>query len=142
MVSGIDQPFWACRSITCVGLSTPAHASALDELLAWKGRSGRGFVLDSFWSAWDAFAQSSSYRETIQNAVGYGNDTDTTAAIAGGLAGIYWGTAEEADGIPTEWLAVLRGKELVEAIAGPIRRSTKLGSEPKQRRPTQPPDSS
>ena len=29
---------------------------ALEELEAWTGRGGRGFVLDAFWSAWDAFA--------------------------------------------------------------------------------------
>ena len=50
--------------------------------------SGRGVVWDSFWSAWDAFAGANDYREAIQRAVAYGNDTDTTAAIAGGLAGI------------------------------------------------------
>jgi len=99
-------------------LSTPAHASVLAELMAWTGRSGRGFVVDSFWSAWDAFALSGSYRETIQHAVGYGNDADTSAAIAGGLAGIYWGTDEESGGIPAAWLTALRGKELVEEILG------------------------
>ena len=88
--------------------------------MAWTGRSGRGFVVDSFWSAWDAFALSGSYRETIQHAVGYGHDTDTSAAIAGGLAGIYWGTDESAGGIPAAWLTALRGKELVEEILGEI----------------------
>ena len=32
-----------------------------------------------------------TYRETITRAVAYGHDTDTTACIAGGLAGAYWG---------------------------------------------------
>ena len=50
-----------------------------------------------------------SYRETIERAVGYGNDTDTTAAIAGGLAGIRWGLDEADGGIPAEWLEALRG---------------------------------
>ena len=94
---------------------------ALAELMAWTGRSGRGFVLDSLWSAWDASALSGSYRETIQHAVGYGNDTDTSAAIAGGLAGLYWGTDEEAGGIPVEWLGALRGKELVEEMLGDLK---------------------
>lgn len=101
-------------------LSTPTHASVLAELMAWTGRSGRGFVVDSLWSAWDAFALSGSYRETIQHAVGYGNDTDTTAAIAGGLAGLYWGTHEEAGGIPAQWLEALRGEELVDGILGEV----------------------
>ncbi|MEO7332457.1 MAG: ADP-ribosylglycohydrolase family protein, partial [Gemmatimonadales bacterium] len=87
---------------------------ALDALLAWSGRAGRGHVLDSFWSAWDAFAGSRDYASAVIRAVEYGRDTDTTAAIAGGLAGLYWGEGT----IPAEWLAGLRGKELVEEILG------------------------
>ena len=52
--------------------------------------------------------------------MGYGNDTDTSAAIAGGLAGIYWDTDAEASGVPTAWLAALRGEELVEEILGEL----------------------
>lgn len=70
----------------------------------------------SFWSAWEAFAISSSYRDTIVRAVRYGNDTDTTAAIAGGLAGIRWGLDESSGGIPAEWLDALRGKDVVDRI--------------------------
>jgi ADP-ribosyl-[dinitrogen reductase] hydrolase len=39
-----------------------------------------------------------------------GNDTDTTACIAGGLAGMLYGY----DGIPARWIEALRGKHLVE----------------------------
>ncbi|MCU0506216.1 MAG: ADP-ribosylglycohydrolase family protein, partial [Chloroflexi bacterium] len=67
------------------------HLAALDTIEAWQERSGRGYVVDSFWSAWDAFARAGSYEETIVRAIRYGNDTDTTAAIAGGLAGVHWG---------------------------------------------------
>lgn len=87
----------------------PVMAEAFDHLLAYTERGGRGRVWDSFWSAWDAFAGAQSYQETIERAVAYGHDTDTTAAIAGGLAGIYWGI----DGIPAEWLAGMRGREIV-----------------------------
>jgi ADP-ribosylglycohydrolase len=45
-----------------------------------------------------------------------GHDTDTTAAIAGGLAGLRWGLDEGEAGIPREWLAALRGREMVEEI--------------------------
>ena len=38
------------------------------------------------------------------------NDTDTTAAVAGALAGTIYGAAS----IPEEWLDVLRGKEIIE----------------------------
>ncbi len=43
----------------------------------------------------------------------YGNDTDTTAAIAGGLAGLYWGLDESAGGIPAAWLNEPRDQEQV-----------------------------
>ena len=88
----------------------PGYLAALDQIESWTERSGRGFVVtDSLWSAWDAFAGANSYEDAIKRAVAYGNDTDTTAAIAGGLAGIYWGI----DGIPAEWLAGMRGKDIV-----------------------------
>ena len=74
----------------------------------------------SFWSAWEAFATGSSYRHTIMRAVRYGNDTDTTAAIAGGLAGIRWGLDESSGGIPAEWLTALRGNRVVDQILAKI----------------------
>jgi ADP-ribosylglycohydrolase len=83
--------------------------AALDHLEGWPERGGRGRVWDSFWSAWDAFAGAGSFQETIERAVAYGNDTDTTAAIAGGLAGIRFGL----DRIPPDWLARMRGREIV-----------------------------
>ena len=90
----------------------PEMIEALDHLLAWPEREGRGRVWDSFWSGWDAFAGASSYQETVERAIAYGNDTDTTAAIAGGLAGIHWGV----DGIPPEWLQGMRGREAVDPL--------------------------
>jgi len=79
--------------------------AALDFVETYPDRGGRGRVWDSFWSAWDAFAGAPDYQATIQRAVAYGDDTDTTAAIAGGLAGIYWGLS----GIPAVWIAAMRG---------------------------------
>jgi len=93
------------RSLYVGDPARAAHRTALDELETWGPRSGRGFVLDSFWSAWDAFAGASDYASTVARAIRYGNDTDTTAAIAGGLAGIRWGW----DGIPLAWRRGLRG---------------------------------
>lgn len=86
--------------------------NALDALEAWTGRSGRGYVIDSLWSAWDAFAGAKSYRDTIERAVRYGHDTDTTACIAGGMAGARFGLGA----IPTDWLGGMRGKPIVEPL--------------------------
>src|SRR5690606_35152573 len=84
----------------------PSFASVLRGLLAHRAHvkdPGGGWGLDCFWSAGEAFASASSYREPIERCIRYGHDTDTTAAIAGGLAGLRWGI----DGIPAEWLEAL-----------------------------------
>lgn len=89
----------------------PDFLPVLDQLLAHRAalrRPGGGWVLDSFWSAWGVFATAQSYRHTIERAVRLGHDTDTTAAIAGSLAGLRWGLA----GIPVEWLSALRGRDI------------------------------
>jgi hypothetical protein len=52
--------------------------------------------------------------------VRYGHDTDTTAAIAGGLAGLRWSLDEREGGIPAEWLSGLRGQDVVGPLLGRI----------------------
>ncbi len=97
----------------------PAFVPVLEELVAHRAllrRAGGGWVLDSFWSAWNAFAAARSYRDTIERAVRLGQDTDTTAAIAGGLAGLRWGIEEREGGIPADWMSALRGKDIVEGL--------------------------
>lgn len=73
-------------------------------------RSG-GFVLDTERAALWRLANTSSYAECVLAAVNLGDDTDTTAAVAGGLAGIVYGM----EGIPSEWLDALLGKATIDA---------------------------
>jgi ADP-ribosylglycohydrolase len=110
-----DALAWAFSEYPLVCGDTPElehHGGAFEELRTWTGRRGRGFVVDSFWSAWDAFAGATDYADTIRRAIAYGGDTDTTAAIAGGLAGARWGW----ESIPLEWRRGMRGH----AIAQPL----------------------
>jgi ADP-ribosyl-[dinitrogen reductase] hydrolase len=93
--------------------AAPADAIvALDAFESWTERSGRGRVVDSFWSAWDAFAGAQDYRSAVVAAVAYGRDTDTTAAIAGGLAGAYFGI----ESVPSEWHRGLRDRFVPQAL--------------------------
>lgn len=71
--------------------------------------SSTGYVLHSLEASLWCFLKSDSYEETVLKAVNLGNDTDTTAAIAGGLAGIYYGL----DAIPKDWMDVLVKKETI-----------------------------
>lgn len=72
-------------------------------------RSG-GFVRDTYDAALWCLANTESYAECVLAAVNLGHDTDTTAAVAGALAGIAYG----AHTIPAEWLEALRGRELID----------------------------
>lgn len=73
-------------------------------------RSG-GYVLDTLLAAVWCLTTTDSYEQCVLKAVNLGSDTDTTAAVAGGLAGIVYGAA----GIPEEWMDTLRGKSLIES---------------------------
>jgi len=67
---------------------------------------GTGYVLDSLHSArWACLGQ--DYETIVKRAISLGNDTDTTACIAGGIAGLRHGAGR----IPTRWLEQLRGTE-------------------------------
>ncbi len=73
---------------------------------------GGGYVVDSLRSVRMVLYKAASYEMVVKAAVALGDDTDTTAAIAGGLAGIYYGF----DSIPKRWFMELRGKELVQPL--------------------------
>jgi ADP-ribosylglycohydrolase len=73
---------------------------------------GAGYVVDSFWSAIHCLLATSNYEDCVKHAIALGNDTDTTAAIAGGLAGLLYGE----DALPKRWIAALHGKEIVESL--------------------------
>lgn len=57
---------------------------------------GSGFVYATFWNALFCFTVTNSYLDCIREAVLMGGDTDTTAAVAGMIAGAHYG----ASGIP------------------------------------------
>jgi ADP-ribosyl-[dinitrogen reductase] hydrolase len=59
-----------------------------------------GYVIDTLESSLWCLLNSSSYSEAVLKAVNLGGDTDTTAAVTGGLAGIYYGV----ENIPKQWM--------------------------------------
>jgi ADP-ribosyl-[dinitrogen reductase] hydrolase len=68
-----------------------------------------GYVLHSLEAGFWCFLNSDSYEETVLKAVNLGEDTDTTAAIAGGLAGMYYGI----ENIPQKWIdKVVRSNDI------------------------------
>jgi ADP-ribosylglycohydrolase len=94
--------------------SEPAHLSELEFVTrpehGRRIRSG-GYVLTTLWAA-RAVLEEDSYEAVLRAAIALGEDTDTLACVAGGLAGIRHGI----EAIPGHWLAALRGRELVEPL--------------------------
>ena len=62
-----------------------------------------GYVIHSLEAAVWAIGNSNSYVEAVLKAVNLGKDTDTTATITGGLAGVIYGIGE----IPQKWISSL-----------------------------------
>ena len=79
--------------------------------IPWEGR-GTGYVVDCLRSAFMILEQASDYEDAIKRAVLLGNDTDTTACVTGGLAGIRYGLRK----IPERWLNALKEREKVEVL--------------------------
>jgi ADP-ribosyl-[dinitrogen reductase] hydrolase len=88
-------------------------ALTLDFVLSEKNRTpkGSGYVVDSLWSSRHA-CRETSYEDIVKAAIALGDDTDTTACIAGGLAGIHFGF----EAIPLKWTDALRGRDIVKPL--------------------------
>lgn len=66
--------------------------------------TGTGYVVDSLWSAFDSITETTTLEDALKYAISLGNDTDTTACVAGGLAGALYGYSA----IPERWMRELR----------------------------------
>ncbi len=75
---------------------------------------GTGYSVDALEAALWAVGGAADFRDAILRAANLGDDADTTAAIAGQLAGARWGWT----GIPAEWRERIVAGERIAAIAG------------------------
>lgn len=71
-----------------------------------------GYVVDTLEAALWCLLTTNSYRDCVLKAVNLGGDTDTIAAVAGGLAGALYGY----DAIPLEWRDTLIKREYIEEM--------------------------
>lgn len=93
--------------------------------------SPNGYVVTAFQAAWSAIHHTPvpddvpclHLQHSLDTAIRIGNDTDTVAAIAGGLLGARWG----ASAVPAEWRRIVYGypgrtaEDLVEAVTLAVR---------------------
>ncbi len=72
-----------------------------------------GYVVDTLEAAIWCLLNNDDFASTVLTAVNLGYDTDTAAAVAGGLAGIVYGMS----GIPAQWIDVLSKRDEILSLA-------------------------
>lgn len=71
-----------------------------------------GYVIEVLESGiWSVLA-ADTFADTLRAIIVLGHDTDTAAAIAGGLAALYYGR----EGMPAEWVEALARKDEIVAL--------------------------
>lgn len=75
-----------------------------------KGIRSGGYVVETLEASLWCLLNTDSYAAAALKAVNLGGDTDTTAAVVGGLAGLAYGM----EGIPADWTEKLAGKDTIE----------------------------
>jgi ADP-ribosylglycohydrolase len=114
-LAAVDDP-WQ-RAVAVLRALYGSNTPFLEELEGTirpddtSGGRGTGYVVDCLRSALWATEQG-NYEQVVKAAIALGHDTDTTACVAGGIAGLRDGV----DAIPERWRAELRGVELVEPL--------------------------
>ena len=86
--------------------SSPALQTLIERQYMAKNESdifGSGYVVESLEAALWAFETTDSFEQAVLAAANLGDDSDTTAAVCGQIAGAYYGYSA----IPDDWLQAL-----------------------------------
>ena len=71
-----------------------------------------GYVVDTLEAALWCLLNTDNYKDCVLKSVNLGEDTDTVAAVAGGLAGMFYGVKA----IPKDWLKQLAGRDYIKHL--------------------------
>jgi ADP-ribosylglycohydrolase len=78
-----------------------------------------GYVLHTLEASVWCLMTTDNFKDAVLKAVNLGEDTDTTGAVTGGLAGLYYGF----ESIPQEWIKQLARSEDIEDLAQQLGKS-------------------
>lgn len=78
-----------------------------------------GYVVDTLEAALWCFLNTDTYKDCVLLAANLGEDTDTVAAVAGGLAGILYGCGGKT-GIPDEWIAQIPRRNWIKGLCAEL----------------------
>ena len=105
-----------CKSLNSERLQEIANGDYFNKLE--NEIKGSGYVVDSLEAALWCFYMSNNFENAVLKAVNLGDDTDTTAAICGQLAGAFYGESA----IPKRWLNTLHQYEKIADLAEKLMR--------------------
>jgi len=101
-------------------LIDPVEVVVFDRLLKYdifrlpeSGIRSSGYVIDTLEAAVWCLLTTGTFSEAVLRAVNLGHDTDTTAAVTGGLAGLLYGF----DSIPDSWVKQVARSDDIEELA-------------------------
>lgn len=80
-----------------------------------------GYVISTLEAVVWCFLNTENYKDAVLKAVNLGGDTDTIAALTGGLAGLYYGYKA----IPENWISCIANKQLINQLLGRLESSGK-----------------
>ena len=74
-----------------------------------------GYVVDTIEASIWSLVTTDSYKNALLRAVNLGLDTDTIGAIAGGLAGLFYGINDD-NGVPSSWIEDVQKNGMIEEM--------------------------
>jgi ADP-ribosylglycohydrolase len=109
-----DVEKWSETLVKMLKLDSEVNEAILVRPFQPRNRiQSSGYVVHSLGASLWSFYNSSNYRDCVLAAANLGGDSDTTGAIAGMLAGAYYGLS----GIPAEWVDKLTMRIEIELMA-------------------------
>lgn len=84
--------------------------------------NGSGYVVDSLEAALWCFYTTDNFRDAILRAANLGDDSDTTAAVCGQIAGAHYGISH----IPKEWIYKLAKRDAILDLSKKLYSSSKI----------------
>ena len=103
--------------------------ASLDNIELWPEHEVKstGFVLHTLQASLWCLLTTSSYAESVLRAVNLGEDTDTTAAVTGALAGLWYGERQIPEGWAKKTARYLEIKRKAEAFYCACRKNPQTG---------------
>ena len=85
------------------------------EILKREEIKSSGYIVDTLEAAIWCLYTTDNYSDCVLKAVNLGKDTDTIAAVAGGLAGLLYGCGGK-KGIPDKWIKQIAKKDFIKEL--------------------------